>query len=294
MSPDTRPEMLAIDVQSAQDEEPNWRPANLNERRRKTPRMSAKEYRRDMHALQIELQKFQRWVRENGIRICVLFEGRDAAGKGGTIKRLIEHLNPRGYRVVALEKPTEQEQGQWYFQRYIKHLPNAGEIVLFDRSWYNRAGVERVMGFCSQAQVDAFMQSAPALEQMLVNSGLRLVKLWFSVSKKEQRRRFHRRETDPLRRWKLSPIDLEAQRRWRDYTHAKEAMFQHTSTTEAPWVQIRSNDKKRARVNAIRYLLSLYDYPDRDLTLLQLDRRIVSSPKITTTPLSPLPNQDKY
>lgn len=277
----TGAQLLEVAVQCAQEEIADWRPADTDERRKKVPRMGRKAYREALYPLQIELQKFQRWVRQNGIRICVLFEGRDAAGKGGTIKRVIEHLNPRGYRVVALEKPTEQEQGQWYFQRYIQHLPNRGEIVLFDRSWYNRAGVERVMGFCSKAEVEEFLRTVPNLERMLVGSGLHLVKFWFAVGKKEQRRRFHRRETDPLRQWKLSPIDVEAQRRWDDYSKARNEMFRRTSIVEAPWVRIRSDDKKRARINAIRYLLSLYDYADKDPSVLKLDRRIVSLPKIT-------------
>ncbi|GGO82930.1 hypothetical protein GCM10011348_25430 [Marinobacterium nitratireducens] len=252
------------------------------ERRERPNRMTKARYKREMYPLQIELQKFQRWVQEYRIPLCVLFEGRDAAGKGGTIKRVIENLNPRNYRVVALGKPTEQELGQWYFQRYIKQLPNAGEIVLFDRSWYNRAGVERVMGFCTRAEVKEFLHTAPQLERMMMDSGLHLVKLWFMVSKKEQRRRFHQRETDPLKQWKLSPIDVEAQRRWNDYSRARDDMFRYTSTPESPWVCIRSDDKKRARLNAIRYLLGLYDYTDRDTSVLQLDRRIVSIPRPET------------
>ncbi|XKF14654.1 polyphosphate kinase 2 [Halomonas sp. BLK-85] len=189
-----------------------------------------------------------------------MFEGRDAAGKGGTIKRFMEHLNPRGSRVVALEKPTETEQGQWYFQRYIKHLPTQGELVLFDRSWYNRAGVERVMGFCSEQQYQDFLRQAPELERNLVGSGLHLIKFWFSVSREEQLRRFKERELHPLKRWKLSPIDLASLEKWEDYTVAKEAMFFHTDNSECPWVVIKSDCKKRARLNAMRYVLNAFDY----------------------------------
>ncbi|MCB1726882.1 MAG: polyphosphate kinase 2, partial [Gammaproteobacteria bacterium] len=193
--------------------------------------------------LQIELLKLQSWVRDTGERILILFEGRDAAGKGGTIKRTMEHLNPRGARIVALEKPSPQEAGQWYFQRYIQHLPSAGEIVLFDRSWYNRAGVERVMGFCSSNDYLEFLRQTPELERMLVRSGIRLFKLWFSVSRGEQLRRFKSREHDPLKQWKLSPIDLASLDKWDDYTKAKEAMFFHTDTADAPWTVIKSDDK---------------------------------------------------
>ncbi len=277
--------LLDLATLQAQEEQRYGCPPDMQERRARPKPMTSKEYRAQMYPLQVELQKLQRWVQDKGIRVCVLFEGRDAAGKGGAIKRVIENLNPRSYRVVALGKPTLEEQGQWYFQRYIRHLPNRGEIVLFDRSWYNRAGVERVMGFCTEAQTKDFLQTTPALENMLINSGVHLVKLWFAVSKKEQRKRFHQRETDPLKQWKLSPIDIEAQRRWSDYSHARDAMFQHTSTPQSPWIRIRSDDKKRARINAIRYLLCLFDYTDRDPSVLQLDRRIVSSPKITSTSL---------
>ncbi|NVK44144.1 MAG: polyphosphate kinase 2 [Oceanospirillaceae bacterium] len=276
----TSADLLDLATLRAQEEREDWRPAGQDERRAPLKRMTKGEYEREMYPLQVELQKFQRWIQENRIRLCVLFEGRDAAGKGGTIKRVIENLNPRNYRVVALGKPTEQERGQWYFQRYIRQLPDAGEIVLFDRSWYNRAGVERVMGFCTKAEAREFLETAPQLEQMLIRSELHLVKFWFAVSKKEQRKRFHQRETDPLKQWKLSPIDVEAQRRWDDYSKARDEMFRHTSTAESPWVWIRSDDKKRARLNAIRYLLGLYDYDDRDDSVLELDRRIVSMPRI--------------
>ena len=240
-----------------------------------TKKLNRKDYEALKFELQIELLKMQNWVRETGERILILNEGRDAAGKGGTIKRIMEHLNPRGARVVALEKPTTQEQGQWYFQRYIQHLPGAGEIVLFDRSWYNRAGVERVMGFCSSSDYLEFMRQTPELERMLVRSGIRVFKLWFSVSRGEQLRRFKSREHDPLKQWKLSPVDQESQDKWEDYTRAKEDMFFFTSTADSPWTIIKSDDKKRARVNAIRYLLSRVDYPDRRDELLRIDSRIV-------------------
>ncbi len=214
--------------------------------------------------LQIELLKMQGWVKETGQRIIILFEGRDAAGKGGTIKRMMEHLNPRGARVVALEKPSEEEMGQWYFQRYVKHFPTHGEIVLFDRSWYNRAGVERVMGFCKPGEYLEFMRQAPQLEQMLVRSGIKLFKLWFSVSRNEQFRRFQQRRRDPLKQWKLSPIDLASLDKWADYTEAKEAMFFYTDTADAPWTVIKSDCKKRARINAMRFILNSLDYPNKN------------------------------
>jgi polyphosphate kinase len=228
-------------------------------------RLSRAEYDRVKRLLQIELLKLQNWVKQSGTRVVVLFEGRDAAGKGGTIKRFTEHLNPRGARVVALEKPTERESTQWYFQRYVQHLPAAGEIVLFDRSWYNRAGVERVMGFAEPREYMEFLRAAPELERMLVRSGIHLVKLWFSVSQAEQRTRFTIRQVDPVRQWKLSPMDLASLDRWDDYTEAKEAMFFYTDTADAPWTVIKSNDKKRARLEAMRYVLRLFDYPGKDL-----------------------------
>ena len=203
-------------------------------------------------------------MKETGQRIVILFEGRDAAGKGGTIKRFMEHLNPRGARVVALEKPTETEAGQWYFQRYIKHLPTRGEIVLFDRSWYNRAGVERVMGFCTPAEYDEFMREVPDFERNLIRSGIILVKFWFSVSQDEQRRRFKEREAHPLKQWKLSPMDKASVDKWDDYTAAKEAMFFHTDTAESPWIVVKSNCKKRARLNAMRYVLHRIPYQEKD------------------------------
>ncbi len=241
-------------------------------------KISRREYEKTKKELQIELLKMQNWVRETGQRIVILFEGRDAAGKGGTIKRMMEHLNPRGARVVALEKPTEQEKGQWYFQRYINHLPTAGEIVLFDRSWYNRAGVEKVMNFCSPAEYLEFMRQTPDLERMLARSGIRLFKFWFSVSRDEQFRRFQARRVDPLKQWKLSPIDLASLDKWDDYTEAKESMFFYTDTADAPWTVIKSDDKKRARLNAMRHLLSRMPYPNKNEEIeVQPDPLIVST-----------------
>ena len=227
--------------------------------------LSRKAYEKQKYALQVELLKLQAWVKETGQRVVIIFEGRDAAGKGGAIKRFMEHLNPRGARVVALEKPSEVERGQWYFQRYVSQLPTAGEIVLFDRSWYNRAGVERVMGFCSNDEYLEFMREAPEFEKHLVRSGIHLIKFWFSVSRKEQRRRFKEREVHPLKQWKLSPIDLASLEKWEDYTKAKEAMFFHTDTAESPWTVVKSDCKKRARLNAMRYVLHKLPYKNKRL-----------------------------
>jgi polyphosphate kinase len=227
-------------------------------------RLSRKSYERQKYALQVELLKLQAWVKETKQRVVILFEGRDAAGKGGTIKRFMEHLNPRGARVVALEKPSDVERGQWYFQRYAEALPTAGEIVLFDRSWYNRAGVERVMGFCSEREYQEFMRQVPEFEKMLVNSGIILIKLWFSVSKDEQRQRFKERETHPLKQWKLSAVDMASLDKWNAYTKAKEAMFFHTDTADSPWIVIKSDCKKRARLNAMRYVLHHIDFAGKD------------------------------
>ncbi|MFO1493895.1 MAG: polyphosphate kinase 2 [Lysobacterales bacterium] len=233
-------------------------------------------YEKQKFKLQVELLKLQAWVKDTGQRVVILFEGRDAAGKGGTIKRFMEHLNPRGARVVALEKPSEIERGQWYFQRFISHLPTAGEIVLFDRSWYNRAGVERVMGFCSEREYADFMRQAPEFERHLVHSGVHLIKFWFSVSRPEQRRRFREREAHPLKQWKLSPIDLASLDKWEDYTRAKEAMFFETDTADAPWTVVKSDCKKRARLNAMRYVLHTLPYHNKDAAQIgKLDRLIV-------------------
>jgi polyphosphate kinase 2 len=230
--------------------------------------MRSAPYEAHMLELQRELLKAQRWIEQTGQRIVVLFEGRDAAGKGGTIKRFTEHMNPRTARVIALQKPTEREQTQWYFQRYIEHLPAAGEIVLFDRSWYNRAGVERVMGFCTPNDYLEFMRQCPDLERMLVRSGIIFVKFWFSVSREVQRRRFADRERDPLKQWKLSPIDRASLDKWDDYTEAKEAMFFYTDIADAPWTIVKSDDKKRARLNAMQYLLELIPYDGKDTSIV--------------------------
>ena len=238
--------------------------------------MSRKSYEREKYRLQVELLKLQAWVKETGQKVMILFEGRDAAGKGGAIKRFMEHLNPRGARVVALEKPTEVERGQWYFQRYAQHLPTAGEIVMFDRSWYNRAGVERVMGFCSDPEYQEFMRQAPEFERMMVRNGIHLIKFWFSVSQKEQRRRFKERRVHPLKQWKLSPIDMASLDKWDEYTKAKEAMFFYTDTADAPWTVIKSDCKKRARLNAMRYVLHRLPYAKKDSDRIgQLDSLIV-------------------
>lgn len=227
-------------------------------------KIARRTYEEEKAALQAELLKVQLWAAETGQKFVMLFEGRDAAGKGGTIKRFTEHLNPRSARVVALNKPTDIERGQWYYQRYVQHLPTDGEMVLYDRSWYNRAGVERVMGFCTPAEYLEFMRQTPELERMLTRSGIRLYKYWFSVTQAEQKRRFDSRETDPLKRWKLSPIDKASLGKWDAYTEAKEAMFFYTDTADAPWTIVKSNDKKRARLNCMRHFLSTLDYPDKD------------------------------
>ncbi len=231
-------------------------------------KLGRREYESQKARLQAELLKVQLWAQETGQRFVLLFEGRDAAGKGGTIKRFTEHLNPRAARVIALNKPTDEERGQWYFQRYIRELPTIGEMVFYDRSWYNRAGVERVMGFCEPNEYLEFMRQTPELERMLVRSGIRLYKYWFSVTQSEQKNRFDSRETDPLKRWKLSPIDKASLHKWEDYTEAKEAMFFYTDTADAPWTVIKSNDKKRARLNCMRHFLSSLDYTGMDFELV--------------------------
>ncbi len=253
---------------------PSWREDYPYEKR-----MSRREYERVKRLLQIELLKLQAHVKDTGCKVALVFEGRDAAGKGGSIKRFMEHLNPRGARVVALSTPTEQERSQWYFQRYVPHLPSAGEIVLFDRSWYNRAGVERVMGYCTPSEYLNFMREAPDFERMLVRSGVHLVKLWFSVSREEQAARFAARSQDPVKQWKLSPTDLASLDKWDEYTAAKEAMFFYTDTGDAPWTVVKSNDKKRARLEALRVLLTEFDYPSKDLRIVgEPDRLIVGPP----------------
>lgn len=243
-------------------------------------KMDVLDYEYQKHELQIELLKMQSWAKETNQRIVIIFEGRDAAGKGGTIKRFMEHLNPRGAHVIALEKPNARERNQWYFQRYIKHLPSKGEIILFDRSWYNRAGVERVMGFCNNQEYLEFLRQAPDLERMLTNSGITVFKYWFSVSRMEQFRRFKSRKNDPLKQWKLSPVDMASLVRWDDYTQAKDAMMFNTDTKDAPWTVIRSDDKKRGRINCMRHFLHQFDYTGKDHDVVGMpDPLIVGSPE---------------
>jgi polyphosphate kinase len=232
-------------------------------------KVSRKFYEKHKAELQVELLKMQRWVEESGEKIVMIFEGRDAAGKGGTIKRITEHLNPRSARVVALAKPSERERNQWFFQRYIQHLPTSGEIVLFDRSWYNRAGVERVMGFCEPAEYLEFMRQVPELERMLVRSNIRIFKFWFSVTQEEQARRFKSREHDPLKQWKLSPVDRASFDKWDDYTEAKEAMFFYTDTADTPWTIVKSDDKKRARLECMQHILASLPYPNKNNELIR-------------------------
>ncbi len=239
-------------------------------------RLSSKKYEEELLALQIELLKLQRHTINTKQRVLVIFEGRDAAGKGGTIKRFMQYLNPRHAKVVALSKPNEEERTQWYFQRYVKHLPSAGEFAFYDRSWYNRSGVERVMKFCNQEQLDLFFKQAPEFELMLAQSGIKVIKFWFSVSRLEQLRRFHDRMRSPLKRWKLSPIDIKSLNKWEQYSKAKKEMLEKTSTTENPWTKVRSDDKRRARIEAIRYFLSNFDYPEKDNKLIdKLDKNII-------------------
>ena len=241
-------------------------------------KLKLSEYETAKHLLQVELLKMQNWVKATGQRVVVLFEGRDAAGKGGTIKRFTEHLNPRGARVVALAKPSDRERGQWFFQRYIQNLPTVGEITFFDRSWYNRAGVERVMGFCSSAEYLEFMRQAPQLERMLVNDGIHLFKYWFAISREQQVRRFKGRKNDLLKHWKLSAIDVESLDKWNEYTEAKEAMFFYTDTADAPWTVVKADDKKRARLNCLQHLLYHLDYPDKDEGVVQAPDPLIVGP----------------
>ena len=239
--------------------------------------LPVREYYRHKYLLQIELVKLQNWIKDNRRKLLVIFEGRDAAGKGSTIKRFLEHLNPRGARAVALDRPTDTERGQWYFQRYLRHLPGPGELVMFDRSWYNRAGVERVMGFCSEDELEEFFRQVVALEHMLVDSGVQLIKFYFSVSQAEQARRFDQRRTDPLKGWKLSPMDLASEQKWDEYTRAKLEMFERTHTRRAPWTIIKSDDKARARLEAMRVVLGAFDYDDKDPSLAQPDPLLVAN-----------------
>jgi polyphosphate kinase 2 len=260
---------LVLD-ESDDDDEPvlRWKDGRLVDTWRESypyaERMPRPDYEVTKRQLQIELLKLQNWIKDTGQRLVILFEGRDAAGKGGTIKRFTEHLNPRGATVVALEKPSERERGEWYFQRYVERLPSTGEMVLFDRSWYNRAGVERVMGYCTDEEYKIFIEQTPVFESLLTGDGTHLIKLWFSVSRAEQRTRFLIRRIDPVRQWKLSSTDLASLDRWNDYTAAKEAMFEHTDTDFAPWTVVKSNDKKRARIGAMLFVLNQFDYPRRD------------------------------
>jgi polyphosphate kinase 2 len=290
-SPDERRNLLrALKARVRDDAVPNgadielakgWREGGYPYRYR----LSRKAYEAQKYRLQVELLKLQAWVKETGARVVILFEGRDAAGKGGAIKRFMEHLNPRGARVVALEKPSESERGQWYFQRYVSHLPTRGEIVLFDRSWYNRSGVERVMGFCSDSEDEEFMRQAPEFERHLVRSGLHLFKFWFSVSRAEQRRRFEERKVHPLKQWKLSPIDLASLDKWDAYTAAKEAMFLNCDTSDAPWMIIKSDCKKRARLNALRYVLHRLPYTSKDpVSIGPVDPLLVGRPALVVDP----------
>ena len=236
-------------------------------------KISNKKYEMELARLQVELVKLQEWIKESGDRVVIIFEGRDAAGKGGTIKRITEALNPRICQVVALPAPTEREKTQWYFQRYVPHLPAAGEIVILDRSWYNRAGVEKVMGFCSDTEYKEFLRSCPEFERMLMRSGIQLIKYWFSVSDEEQERRFQKRLTDPTKRWKLSPMDLESRKRWADYSKAKDEMFSHTDIKQAPWYVVASDVKKHARLNCISHLLSVIPYKDLTPESIELAER---------------------
>jgi polyphosphate kinase 2 len=241
-------------------------------------KLKTRKYLKQLRELQIELIKVQSWAQESGERVVIIFEGRDSAGKGGTIKRFTEHMNPRHARVVALPKPNDRERGEWYFQRYVKHLPTSGEIVLYDRSWYNRAGVEPVMGFCTDAQREEFFQEAPGFEQALVRSGIRLFKFWLTIGREEQLKRLHARRHDPLKRWKLSPIDLKAIHKWDEYTAARKLMFARTDTDFAPWTVIRTNDKRRGRVNAMRAFLSAIPYAGKDEAVARAPDPLISAP----------------
>ena len=241
--------------------------------KKKRKKIDNKVYEKELFKLQIELVKLQEWVKHKGLKVVVVFEGRDAAGKGGVIKRITQYLNPRVARIVALPKPTERQQTQWYFQRYVSHLPAAGEIALFDRSWYNRAGVERVMGFCSDEEYREFLRSCPEFERMLVRSGIILIKYWFSVSDEEQEKRFQSRLNEPLKRWKLSPMDLESRTRWVEYSKAKDEMFAHTDIKQAPWYVVNSDIKKHARLNCIAHFLSMFDYEDLTPEPIKLPKR---------------------
>jgi polyphosphate kinase len=239
----------------------------------KTEKLEKKAYEKELEKMQLELVKQQEWIKEKKLKVVVIFEGRDAAGKGGVIKRITESLNPRYARIVALGVPTEREKSQWYFQRYVNHLPAAGEMVLFDRSWYNRAGVEKVMGFCTEDQYTEFLRSCPEFEKMLIRSGIILIKYWFSVSDKEQEKRFQDRIKNPTKRWKLSPMDVESRAKWVEYSKAKDEMFAHTDTKQAPWWVVHADDKKRARLNCMHHLLSLIPYEYKEPEPIKLPKR---------------------
>ena len=259
---------------------------DLHQAEGKPSKLQKKFYEKELERLQVELVKMQYWIKHVGFRAIIIFEGRDAAGKGGTIKRITEPLNPRGCRVVALGTPSDLQKTQWYFQRYVEHFPSAGEIVLFDRSWYNRAGVEHVMGFCTNEQYKEFMNSCPEFERMLVRSGILLLKYWFSVSDIEQELRFQSRLSDPARRWKLSPMDLESRERWVEYSQAKDKMFAHTNIPEAPWFTVDADDKKRARLNCIRHILSKIPYEDMTPEAMELPPRKIPPADYVRPPLN--------
>ena len=245
----------------------------MSDKNKKQKKLAKKEYEKELQRLHFELIKLQEWVKKTGKRVALIFEGRDAAGKGGAISRIISPLNPRLCRVVALGTPTEREKGQWYFQRYVQHLPSAGEIVIFDRSWYNRAGVERVMGFCTEDQYNKFLAACPVFENLLLEDGITLIKYWFSVSDEEQERRFQDRATNPLKNWKLSPMDLESRNRWVEYSRSKDLMFKHTDTKKNPWWVVDGEDKKKARLNCIEHLLSNFKYTNLKRSLIKLPAR---------------------
>ncbi|MEE9448383.1 MAG: polyphosphate kinase 2 [Arenicellales bacterium] len=251
----------------------------------KTNKVKNKDYEAELYRLQVELVKLQEWIKQSGERVVVIFEGRDAAGKGGVIKRIMQHLNPRAAKVVALPAPTEREQTQWYFQRYVAHLPAAGEMVLLDRSWYNRAGVERVMGFCTDEEYQDFMRACPEFERMLIRSGIRVIKYWFSIGDEEQEKRFQDRVNTPTKRWKLSPMDLESRDRWQDYSKAKDAMFSYTDTKQCPWYVVNADVKKHARLNAITHFLSLFDYEDLTPKKISLPKRSGSQKDYVRSPM---------
>ncbi len=254
----------------------------------KPQKLGSREYNRELFRLQVEMIKLQEWIKHNKERVVVIFEGRDAAGKGGVIKRITEHLSPRDVRVVALPAPTEREKTQWYFQRYVAHLPAAGEIVILDRSWYNRAGVERVMGFCTDEEYDDFMRACPNFERMLIRSGIKLIKYWFSVNDEEQEKRFQARMATPTKRWKLSPMDLESRDRWQDYSRAKDAMFSYTDTKQCPWYVVNADIKKHARLNTMEHLLSLFDYDDLTPKKFELPKRSDVNSEYVRSPIEEL------